>query len=425
MKIEVKEVSAVKRNMAVEAGPDEVEREKDEILKRYARQVRIPGFRPGKAPLAVVRARFSREVDDDLKDRLVARLYTEAIKEKGLRPLGDPVLGDVSLKSGEPFRFETSFEVVPEFEPRGYRGVEVRRPAIQVGDADVQRTLEELREAHTRFVTEDGRKATTGDVIVADVEGTPDGGETFRRERAVIEVGAPGNPPAFNDGLEGATGGSELRFSVGYPEAYEAKHLAGKTVAYRLAVHEVKRREIPEMDDEFAKDLGAFDDLEALRRRIRSDLEERKRAEAERAVRQSVIDKVLLENPIPLPDGLVEQETVHRLEDIARVMVHQGVDPRTAEIDWNALRERQEASARKTVHARLVLDAVARVESVDVDSAEIDARLESEARKIGETLTKLRARLEKQHGLEALKAQLVREKSLDFLVAVANIQVEE
>jgi trigger factor len=425
MKIEVKEVSPVRRNMAVEAAEDEVAREKDEILKRYARQVRIPGFRPGRAPLAVVRARFSREVDDDLKERLVARLYAEAIKERGLQPLGDPVLGEVVFKSGEPFRFETSFEVAPEFTPRDYRGIEVRRPPTQVDDGDVERTLQELREAHTRFVTEDGRKAATGDVIVADVEGTPEGGESFRRERAVIEVGGPGNPPAFNAGLEGAASGSELQFSVSYPQGHETEELAARTVAYRLQVHEVKRRVLPELDDEFAKDLGEFADLEALKQRIRGDLTERKRAEGQRALRQSVLDKVLLGNPIPLPDGLVEQETLHRLEDIARAMVHQGVEPRTAEIDWSALRQKQEASARKAVHARLVLDAVARAESLDVEPGEVDARLASEARRMGETNTKLRARLEKQGGLEALKTQLVREKSLDFLVSVANIQGEE
>jgi trigger factor len=352
-------------------------------------------------------------------------LYAEAIKERGLQPLGDPVLGEVVFKSGEPFRFETSFEVAPEFTPRDYRGIEVRRPPTQVDDGDVERTLQELREAHTRFVTEDGRKAATGDVIVADVEGTPEGGESFRRERAVIEVGGPGNPPAFNAGLEGAASGSELQFSVSYPQGHETEELAARTVAYRLQVHEVKRRVLPELDDEFAKDLGEFADLEALKQRIRGDLTERKRAEGQRALRQSVLDKVLLGNPIPLPDGLVEQETLHRLEDIARAMVHQGVEPRTAEIDWSALRQKQEASARKAVHARLVLDAVARAESLDVEPGEVDARLASEARRMGETNTKLRARLEKQGGLEALKTQLVREKSLDFLVSVANIQGEE
>jgi trigger factor len=425
MKIEVKDVSPVRKEMAVEAAADEVAREKDELLRRYARQAKIPGFRQGKAPLSVIKARFGREVDEDLRERLVARLYTEAIREKGFSPLGDPMLKEVSLEEGQPFRFETSFEVAPEFTPKSYREVEVRRPAVEVTDHDVKSALEDLQQAHTRFVTEEGRAAVTGDVVVSDVEGTPEGGETFRRERVVMEVGASNSLPEFNENLEGATAGSALEFTVRYPEGYDAKELAGKAVEYRLQVHEVKLREVPELDDEFAKDLGEFDNLTELEGRIREDLLERKKAESEAAVRQSVVDKVLLENPIPLPDVLVEAETRHRLEEMVRMMVQQGVDPRTAEVDWKALRERQEEPARKSVHARLVLDAVARTEGLQVDDEEIGERLSKEAERIGETVQKLRAGLEKHDGMEAFKIQVVREKSLDFLVSVANIQGEE
>jgi trigger factor len=373
----------------------------------------------------VIKARFGRDVDEDLKERLVARLYTEAIREKGLSPLGDPGLKEVTLEEGRPFRFETTFEVTPQFEPKGYREVEVRRPPAEVTDQDVRSAIEDLQQAHTRFVTEEGKTAATGDVIVADVEGAPAGGETFRKERVVMEVGASNNLPEFNDNLEGATAGTTLEFAVSYPEGYDAKELAGKSVDYKLHVHEVKRREVPELDDEFAKDLGEFETLADLEARVREDLLERKKAESDSAVRQSVIDKVLLENPIPLPDVLVDSETRHRLEDMVRLMVQQGVDPRSAEVDWKALRQRQEDPARKSVHARLVLDAVARAEGIEVGDDELSERLRKEAERIGETEPKLRARLEKHDGLEAFKIQVVREKSLDFLVSVANIQGEE
>jgi trigger factor len=425
MKIEVKDVSPVRKNMAIEAGADLVEAEKHALLKRYARKAKIPGFRPGKAPLAVVRSRFGREVDEDLKERLATRLYSEAIKEKGLKPLGDPKLEEITLEDGQPFRLEASFDVAPEFTPKSYRDVEVRREAVEVTDADVQKALDELREAHTRFVSEEGRRASTGDVLVADVEGTPEGGETFRKERVMMEVGASTNLPEFNENLEDAAAGSTLEFKVSYPEGYEAEDLAGKPVEYRLSVHEVKRRLVPELDDEFAKDMGDFESLDALRKRIRSDLDQRKRADRDRGLRNSVMDKVLLENPIPLPDALVADETRQRLEDVARMMVHQGVDPRTAEIDWSAMRDRQVEPARKAVHGRLVLDAVAAIEGIEVSDDEVETRLESDAAKVGETATKLRARIEKHGGMEARKIQLGREKSLDFLIAVANIQGEE
>ena len=195
MKIEVKDVSPVRKEMAIEAAADEVAREKEELLRHYGRQAKIPGFRKGKAPVSVIRARFGREVDEDLKERLVARLYTEAIRDKGFSPLGDPTLKEVTLEEGQPFRFETSFEINPEFTPKAYRDVEVRRPEVEVTDQDVKSALEDLQQAHTRFVTEEGKVAATGDVVVADVEGTPQGAETFTRERVVMEVGASNSLP--------------------------------------------------------------------------------------------------------------------------------------------------------------------------------------------------------------------------------------
>jgi len=425
MKIEVTDVSPVRKNMAIEADATEVAQERKDVLRRYAQQARIPGFRPGKAPMKVIQARYAKELDEDLKERLVARLYSEAIREKDLRPLGDPALEDLSLEEGKPFRFTTSFEVVPVFTLKDYRDVEIRRPSVQVGPDEVSGTLEELREAHAKFVSEEGKAAETGDVIVADLHGTPEGGKAFQKERAMIMVGATDHLPRFNESLEGATAGSTLEFSVPYPDAYEREELAGKSVDYRLDVHEVKRREVPDLDDEFAKDMGDFESLDALRDRIREDLLKRKRLEAEQAVRQSVVDKVLLENAIPLPERLVEEEIRNRLEEMVRMMVSQGVDPRSEKLDWKRLREHQEDPARKSVHARLVLDAVAEAEGIGVENPEVDERLRTEAEKIGETYEKLRARLQKDHRLETFKIQMVREKSLDFLVSVANIHGEE
>jgi len=241
----------------------------------------------------------------------------------------------------------------------------------------------------------------------------------------LIEVGAPEHLPAFNEQLTGAKAGEQREFSVDYPKEYEHPPLAGQSVRYRVVVHEVKRKQIPDLDDEFAKDLGDFADLAALRERVRDDLLERRRQEIERGVRQSVLDKVLLENPIVLPDVLVEHEVRHRLESIVRNMILQGVDPEKVQLDWEKLRTEQEEPARKSVHARLILDRVAEVESLSIDTAEVEERIRRDAQRIGEKPDKLRRQLEKRGGLEGLKAQLVREKSLDLLRAVANIQNEE
>jgi trigger factor len=259
-------------------------------------------------------------------------------------------------------------------------------------------------------------------VVYVDVTGTPDEGETVHRERMPIEVGAEANLDAFNAQLTGVRAGDELEFPVDYPEDYGAKEMAGKRVSYRMKVHEVKQPVLPNLDDEFAKDLGEFDDLAALRAKVRADLEVQKKQKAEAAARQAVMDKVLLANPVVLPEVLVEHEIRRRLEDFVRSLMMQGIDPEKQEINWEELRKQQEEPARKAVHARLVLDEVARVEKIEVDAEAIETRIREDAKRLGEPVEKLRARLRKHDGEEALVTQMVREKTLDYLTSVANIQ---
>ena len=425
MKIELSDVSAVKKIMTVEVPPEIVEKERDSVVRGYAKKASIPGFRPGKAPHSVIRTRFARELREDVRERVLTRAYAEAAKEKGLRPITDPIVDEVHDEEGQPFRFKTTFEVLPEIELKNYKEIEVRERRVSVGDDDVEKMLEELQQSRTQLVTEEGRKASTGDVLVADTEGTPEEGEPFKRERMMIELGATDNLPAFNEQLEGLAGGDEKTFSVDYPAEYPAKELAGRTVAYKLTVHEVKRREVPEIDDEFAKDLGEFDDLDALKARVREDLVERQRHEIDGEVRQSLLQKLLTDHPIVLPEALVEQEIRKRLEELARNLVMQGVELEKADLDWKDIRAKQEDPARKSVHARLLLDAVARAEDLKVSDEELDERIENDARQMGQKPAELRHRLERSGGSEPLINQLLREKSLDLIKTSANISTEE
>jgi len=425
MKIELTDVSPVKKTMEVEVGAEDVSKETEAVLRRYAGQVRLPGFRQGKAPIALVRKRFAKEIEDDVRERMISRLWQEATREKGLLPLGDPVLEELKHEEGAPFRFKTTFEVLPKFEVKDYKGVEAREPAATVEEREVDEALESIRQSAARYVADEARLAEPGDVVVADLTETPEGGEPRTRERMVLEVGAKENPEAFNEKLAGTRAGAVLEFGVTYPAEHRAPGLAGKTVAYRIVVHEVKRKEIPPLDDDLAKDLGDFADLAALRERVRNDLGVKKAAAARSTVRQAVLDKVLLANPVPLPDVLVEEEIQHRLEDMVREMMFHGVDPRTMNLDWKQLRDRNEEPARKIVHARLILDAIGTAEGVHVERGELEGRIRHEAERIGETAEKVRERLAKGGGLQALEIQMVREKSLDLITSIANIQKAE
>jgi trigger factor len=342
-----------------------------------------------------------------------------------LKPLGNPAMEEISDDGDGPLRFKTSFEVLPEFEVKGHAGIEVRRPSAVVSDAELGKTLDEMRESQAKLVTEEGRKAITGDVLAADVTGTPEEGEPFNREAMMIEVGSTDNMPGFNEKLEGAVAGDELEFSIDFPKEHPVEAQAGKAVQYKIKVHEVKRRELPEMDDEFAKDLGEFEDLDALKARIQEDLEARKKRESEMAVRQGVLDKLLLENPIVLPEILVEEEIRQRLEVMVRRMMMQGMDPEQMNLDWKELRKQQDEPARKSVHARLLLDSLAEAEKIGIKNEEMEERLKRDSEAMGENFEKFKAQLEKRGGLEVLRNQMIREKSLDLMTSLANIQDEE
>jgi trigger factor len=425
MKIELTDLSPVKKSLAVEVDASEVSKETEAVLRRYAGQVRLPGFRQGKAPADMVRKRFAKEIDTDVRERLISRLWREATAEKGLIPLGDPVLDELKHEEGTPFQFKTTFEVLPKFDVKDYKGVEAAAPSSKIEPAELDSALESIRQSRTQYVADEARLAEPGDVLVADLEETPEGGETTKRERVVLEVGGSGNPDAFNTQIAGARHGRSYAFDIDYPADHPNANLAGKKVGYRIAVHEVKRKEVPPLDDELAKGLGEFDNLDALKARVAADLAERKAAMSRSVARQAILDKVLAANPVPLPDLLVEEEIQHRLEDMVREMMYHGVDPRKADLDWKQLRDRNEEPARKVVHARLVLDAIAEVEGVKVDRKELDERIHREATRIGEGYDELRLRLSKGGGLQALETQMVREKSLDLITSIANIQGAE
>jgi len=425
MKIDLSDISPVKKSLAVEVDSEEVSKETTAVLRRYSSQVRLPGFRQGKAPAEMVRKRFAKEIEADVRERLISRLWREAAQEKGLSPLGDPVLDELEHEEGRPFRFKTTFEVLPQLDVKDWKGVEARRPKAEVSDREVEDTLESIRQSHAKFAPDPARLAEPGDVLVADVTERSEGEEPKTRERMVIEVGSDQNPEAFNAKIAGAATGSVIDFPVDYPADHPNPDLAGKRVEYGVRVHEVRRKELPPLDDELAKDMGDFADLAALRTRVRTDLQARKESAAAGTVRQAVLDKILLANPVALPEILVEEEIRHRLEDMVREMMFHGMDPRSMELDWKQLRDRQEDAARKTVHARLVLDSIAAKEDIRVERTEIRERIQKEAARIGEDYEALHARLSKGGGVQALETQLVREKTLDLVTSLANIQNAE
>jgi len=421
MKTEFADINETRKNVRVEIPSDVVDAEIDRIARDYSKKARIPGFRPGKAPARVIKQRFKDQILHDVAHDLIPRAMDDALRERGVEPVDTPDVRDVNIEEGRPLTFTASFDTVPSFDPGDLSTVSLRRPAVAIDEEAVNGALQRLRDRAARHEPVEGRGVDHGDTVMLDLERTDPNGTTDTHKDVSIELGAKANPPGFDEQLLGLETGATKSFTIHYPQDYPIGELAGSDVAYTVKVNGLKRRVLPELDDEFAKDLGEFDTLDALTTRVREDLEHDAKHAADRELRGELMKQLAARVPFDVPQSLVEREVDRRLEEFARRLIDQNVDPRQAGIDWNAFRESQREVAREAVAAALVLDEVTRREQLDVTDAEVEREVERYAERTGRTPAAVRAALEKEGGLSRVYAGLRREKSIDFAMSRATI----
>jgi len=426
MKTEIVDVNETRRNLSVEIPPDVVDAEIARVAARYGKAAKIPGFRPGKVPAKVVRQRFKHQILHDVAHELVETAVREALSERNVEPVDTPDIRDVSVEEGRPLTFKAEFDVLPSFDPGDFSTIEARRSPATVDDAGVDQALDQLRERSARFEPVEDGVIGDGHTAVVDLERQGFGkdgtaGEKSRHERVPIEIGATANPPGLDDELKGLASGAEKTFRLRFPDDHSVAELAGTEVEYAVKVHDVRSRVVPALDDEFAKDLGEFETLDALKARVRQDLEAEAKDAAERQVRADVLKKLAARVPFPVPGSLVDREVDRRVEEFAHRLMDQRIDPRKANIDWAAFREAQRTPATEAVASALVLDEIVRREDVAVSEAELDAELDRYSARAGMTVPAVRARLEQEGGLERVAAGLRREKALSRVMDRARI----
>lgn len=426
MKSELIDVNQTRRDLTIEVPSTVVDEAIGRAAARIGKQARIPGFRPGKVPGTMVRQRFRGQIMQDVAEHLVARAIGDALTEKGVEPVETPDIKDLVLEEGKPLTFKASFEVVPQFDPGDLAAIEAKRPASAVEDEAVAQALERLRERAARFEAVETGVVAAGHTVVVTLErqGTDKAGvqgPMDAHDQVSIELGAPSNPPGFDAEMIGMEIGATKRFTLTYPENYSIPELAGGTVTYAVTLKEIKQRVVPALDDELAKDLGDFESLDALRARVRGDLEREAADAADREVRTAVLKQLAARVPFALPASLVEREIDRRLEDFARRLMEQQIDPRKANIDWNAFREGQKTPATDAVGSAIALDEVARREQITVTEEDLDAELQRYTERTGHTVASIRARLQKEGELGRLAAELRREKALAWVLAQAKV----
>ena len=424
MKTEFIDVSDTQKNLVVEIDSTVVDAEIDKIARDYGKAARIPGFRPGKVPSKVVRQRFRDQILHDVVHGLIPRAVDEALRDRGIEPVDTPDIKDVVVEEGQPLKFTASFETVPPIDPGDYSTLTLKTPPTTVEESAVDDALKGLLDRAARYEPVEDRPVEMGDSVQLDLErtATAENGEaqTDRHDGVTVDLGAPANPPGFDDALAGMNVGERKSFDVNYPADYPISELAGTTVKYDATIKAIRKRVIPALDDEFAKDLGDFENLEALKTRIRADLEHQMMHENEREVRGELIRQLAERVTIDVPPTLLNREVDRRTEEFVRRLIDQKVDPMKVNINWEDFREKQQEAAIEAVKSALLLDEVSRRENITASDADVDEEISRYAERTGRTPAAVRARLEKDGGLGAVYAGIRRERTVDFLLSRAT-----
>ncbi len=412
-----------RRELELEIPAEEVSKAMERVAKEFARVARVPGFRPGKAPVSLIRRRFADDIKGEVLQSLVPQRVEKAVAEQKLTPVSQPQVDKLDFNEGQPLKFRAIFEVLPEFELGNYKSLEFEMPALDITDDDVTKTLEEMRERAATFAPVEGRAIQDGDFAQVKLLGTPDGGgDPLQADSVLCHIGAEETMEPFNANLKGANIGEHKNFDVEYLADYPDAKLAGKKFHYAVEVLGIKTKKLPEVNDDFAKDVSEAATLDELKKKVREGLEHQRDHKHKELLHEKVLAEIVKLHDFPVPEALVEHQMDVRLERVVRSLAAQGVDPRAVNVDWVALRRRQEERAKDDVKAELIIDRIASKENIDVSEEEVTHELEHMAEHSGESAEAIRARLTKQGALDRMKAKLRSDKTLDWLAQNAKIK---
>ena len=419
-----------KREIEMEIPADVAQKATEKVARDFAKVARIPGFRPGKAPIPLIRRRFADDIQSEVLQSLVPEYLTKALDEKKLAPITRPEVDKVEFKEGEPLKFRAVFEVLPEFELGDYKNLEVKVDAVEAGDAQVDKAVEEMRDRAATFVPVEGRSAKDGDFLLIKLKGTPKGenaGDPVEADNIMCHIGAEETLESFTENLRGTNPGDSREFESTYPADYPDPKLAGKTFDFKIDVQGIKEKKLPELNDEFAKEVAGeaagVTTLEEMRKKVRENLEAAKDEQQKSQARERILETLVKSHDFPVPEALVQHQMDVRLERTVRQLAAQGIDPRQVNVDWASMRARQHDRAVDDVKAELLIDRIASAEKIEVTEEEIDKEIAHLAEHHGgESAQALRARLTKQGALDNMKSQIRNNKTIDWLYSNARIE---
>jgi trigger factor len=412
--------TATRREIEVEVPFEEVSRETDTLIQKYQKLARIPGFRKGHVPASIIKQRFSQDIQNDVIDALVPRYFRKETERLGLMPVSQPRVTDLHAHEGEPLHFKASFEVMPEIKVEGYKDLRAEHPEIKVTDQDVEESLKSLQEQKATFSPIEDRPIADGDYAQVSLDGTPKldeaGTKPVHMDDVLVEIGGKNTMPEFTENLRGANAGETRTFDVNYPEDFSDERLRGKMFTYTVKVNAIKQKSVPELNDEFAKELGEFSTVEEVRQRIREGMEQERQQAAEREVKDKLLIELISRNEFELPQALVDQQIDIRLERGLRALAAQGLRSEDMKkMDLPRLRAGQKDQAVQELKATLLLEKIADEERIEVGDEEINREIEALASQTNQMPDAIRARLTRDGALDRIRNRIRNEKALDFL----------
>jgi len=405
-----------KQTLEIAVPANEVEAETARVVESLQKKIRLPGFRPGKVPLDLIRRRYQEDIRHDVLDKLIPRHFFKRAEQEGLAVVGRPNVTDVKLEAGEPLRFKAEFEVAPTIELKDYREVTVPYQDPEIAGEDIEKRIEQLREQKADYANVDPRPVESGDHAVVALEslsGTP--GQPIKQDELTLHVGGEDTLTDFSDNLTGMTPGETKEFDVRYPEDYGQAKLAGKTVRFRATLKAIRHKELPELNDEFARDLGDYRNLEELREAVRKSLFAERQYLAQQEAKSKIMDALVERHEFPVPEAFIERQIEAEVERNLRMLAAEGVDPRSIKLDWDKVKASQRDKAVHDVKARLLLDRIAEAEQIYPTQEEVDHEVQRIARQEREPVAATRKRLEKDDGIRRIASHIRTERTLDFL----------
>jgi trigger factor len=424
MKANVEEISSIKKKVSIEISEDQVNKEVESFYKDLGKKAKIKGFRPGKVPRDILERYFKDYVKAEVIQKLIEETYPQALSETDLHPVSPPVIDPGGFEDGKPFQYSAMIEVKPDIQLEEYTGLKIEGKKEEVKDEEVEERLKALQNLHANLKTiSEARPIQTGDYVIVDYEARL-GGKPLEGGKAIdftVEVGSGQFIPAFEEKLIGLKPEEEKEIEVSFPEDYGYQKWAGKTISFHVKIKEIKEKILPPLDDEFAKDLGDYSSFEELKVKLKGEIEKEKELALERQLKDQVVDQLLEINPFDVPESLVGEQAKAMVSDTKLRLAAQGVALKKLGVSEEKLQEDYKAMAQKQVRTFLILEKIAGAEGIAVTDEEADDRLREMSERMHQKFDVVKRYYEKNGLLPEVKAGIIRDKTLNFLLEKANI----